>query len=417
MAVGKEELAPKSTNRMDQIFPLPPQSPQIRCDRSHHNYDLCEITVPTVLDSATSTFFLLDSSTSTLPSTVEKIRPYPRKWEKFVMKRIKELTITSGPEIPVCKVKHNVPALVFSVGGYTGNFWHEFNDGFIPLFITVNSIFPDQDFVLVISKASDWWVNKYADLLQTFSKYPIVKLDDDNTTHCFTSATLGLISHGFVTIDPALMPNSKTFLHFRAFLEISYSNGQNQPTLKRNSLVARPRLVVPSRKGSLGRAILNQDEVKRIAEEVGFDVIVFTPTAKTPLQEAYALINSSHAMLGVHGAALTHSLFLRPGSVFVQVVPLGLEWVAEVCFAKSAWAMGLNYMEYKINAEESTLVEKYDKNELVIKDPGAYRGNNWTEAIMNIYLKEQNVNFDLVRFREYMKEVHKRAKQFMEMEG
>ncbi|KAJ0038797.1 hypothetical protein Pint_23550 [Pistacia integerrima] len=417
MVADKKDLELKSTSKLDQLPRPPSQSPQISCDRSHHNYDLCAITGSTVLDSTTSTLFLVDCSTSTPPSIVEKIRPYPRKREKFMMNRIKELTITSSPESPKCEVQHHVPALVFSVGGYTGNFWHEFNDGFIPLFITVNSIFPDQDFVLVISKARDWWVNKYADLLQTFSKYPIVKLDDDNTTHCFPSATLGLISHGFMTIDPALMPNSETFTHFRAFLDKAYGNGRFHPILKRNSPVARPRLVLPSRKGSLGRAILNEDEVKRVAEEVGFDVIEFTPTAKTSLREAYALINSSHAMVGVHGAALTHSLFLRPGSVFVQVVPLGLEWVAEVCFAKSARVMGLNYMEYKINAEESSLVEKYDRNELLIKDPGAFRGNNWSQAIMNIYLKEQNVNFDLVRFREYTKEMYKKAKQFMDREG
>ncbi|KAJ0038799.1 hypothetical protein Pint_23552 [Pistacia integerrima] len=352
------------------ILPPPLHSPRgrlITCDRSHQYYDLCSINGPTVLDPATSTFFLQGPSTMTFPSIFkENIRPYPRKFENFVMKGIKELTITSAPQRPKCEIQHNVPALVFSAGGYTGNFWHEFNDGFIPLFITVSSVFPDQDFVLVISKARHWWVNKYAELLQAFKK-----------------------AYG--------------------------SHGQIHPS-KNNSPLVRPRLVLVSRRGSLGRVINNEAKAKLVLEKIGFDVIVFEPNPGTPLNEAYAIINSSHAMVGVHGAALTHSLFLRPGSVFVQVVPLGLDWVAQVCFAKSARAMRLEYMEYKIKAEESSLIEKYNKNDLLIKDPVAFRGKNWSEDIMNIYLKEQNVNFDLVRFGEYFKQVYKKAKQFMDKE-
>ncbi|KAK1552781.1 hypothetical protein Q3G72_023472 [Acer saccharum] len=419
----KQLLELKSIRKWDPLLHPPPlqtsqsQGGQINCDRSHYNYDMCSINGPTVLDPKTSTFYLVDHATSTPPLLVEKIRPYPRKWESFVMKRIKEITISSGPSPgPKCEAQHNAPALVFSVGGYNGNFWHEFNDGFIPLFITVNSIFPDQDVIFVIDKARDWWVRKYASLLKAFSKHPIVNLDNDNATHCFTSASLGLISHGFMTIDPTLLPNSATFTHFRALLDKAYGHGRNLPSMF-NSPVTRPRLVLMSRKGSIGRVISNEDEVKRVAEEVGFDVIVFKPSVKTPLQEAYALINTSHAMVGVHGAALTHSLFLRPGSVLVQVVPLGLEWVADVCFAKSAKEMGVEYMEYKINAKESSLVEKYDENEMVIKDPVAFKGNNWSGDIMDIYLKEQNVKLDLLRFKEHLKQVYDKAKEFIDKEG
>ncbi|KAK3222920.1 hypothetical protein Dsin_009945 [Dipteronia sinensis] len=424
----KQRLELKSIRKWDPLLhpthlqTLQLQGGQINCDRSHYSYDICSIHGPTVLDPMTSTFYLVDHATSTPPLLVEKIRPYPRKWESFVMKRIKEITITSGPgpgpgiRSPKCETQHNAPALVFSVAGYNGNFWHEFNDGFIPLFITVNSKFPDQDVIFVIDKARDWWVSKYAGLLKAFSKHPFVNLGNDNATHCFTSATLGLISHGFMTIDPTLLPNSATFTHFRALLDKAYGHGRNRPSMFYSS-VTRPRLVLMSRKGSIGRVISNVDEVKRVAEEVGFDVIVFKPSVKTPLQEAYALINTSHVIVGVHGAALTHSLFLRPGSVLVQVVPLGLEWVADVCFAKSAKEMGVEYMEYKINAKESSLVEKYDENEMVIKDPVAFKGNNWSSDIMDIYLKEQNIKLDLLRFKEHLKQVYHKAKEFMDKEG
>ena len=72
-------------------------------------------------------------------------------------------------------------------------------------------------------------------------------------------------------------------------------------------------------------------------------------------------------------------------------------------------------MEYRIKAEESSLREKYSKDDLVIRDPDAYRETDW--SLMNVYLKEQNVTLDLVRFREYLKEMYKKAKKFMNKEG
>jgi protein O-GlcNAc transferase len=333
------------------------------------------------------------------------------------MAGIQEFTLISNSKSPLCQAQHKLPAIVFSAAGYTGNFFHDFNDGFIPLFITVNSVFPDnQDFILVISQAQNWWISKYGDLLHTYSKHPVIIPENETSTHCFPSATLGLISHGFMTIDPKLMPNSQALTHFHAFLDKAYNHGQNHPW-KSNPPKPRARLVLATRNGGVGRVISNQNEVKHLAEEIGFDVIIFEPIPQTPLQQAYALINSSHAMVGVHGAGLTHSLFLRPGVVFMQVVPIGADWLAEVCFANSARAMGLEYLEYRIGAEESSLIDKYGKNSLLIKDPATFRGQNWSSAIMDIYLKEQNVKIDLIRFREYLKEAYKKAKEFMEKEG
>ncbi len=404
-----------------ETLPLSPQqsnpTKEIICDRIHNFYDICSINGPTVLDPTKSTFFLMNPTSSTPQKPmVEKVRPYPRKWESFTMPQIKEVTLISGPLGPKCKIQHKAPALVFSAGGYTGNFFHDFNDGFIPLFITINSIFPDQDIVFVISKSRDWWLRRYIEILRTFSKHPIINLDNDTSTHCFPSVNVGMISHGFMTIDPKLTPNSITFTHFRAFLDKAYGQNQNHPS-KLNPSKFRPLLVLVSRSGDVGRVLLNQNDLKFEVEKIGFNVIIFEPTPMTPLKEAYALINSSHAMIGIHGAALTHSLFLRPGSVFVQVVPLGNEWVAQVCFEKSARDMGLEYMEYRIKAEESSLIEKYNKDDLKIKDPVAFRGKNWSPVVMSMYLKEQNVKLDLVRFRVYLKKVYKKAKKFMDKEG
>lgn len=394
----------------------PPPAEAITCDRSRYFYDICSIHVPTVLDPTTSTFFINHPS-ATHP-TVQKIRPYPRKLENFTMSRIKEVSIiTSRQPIPHCHVTHSSPALVFSAGGYTGNFFHEMSDGFIPLFITVNSIFhQDQDVVLVISKARDWWVRKYVTLLQKISKHQIIALENDTSTHCFPSATLGLISHGFLAINQNRMPNSKSLNHFHEFLGKAYGTN-NHPSYLNISNPRRPRVVLMNRPRGSGRELLNVEEVKVELEKVGFDVIVFEPTPTTPLRQSFELINSSHAMVGVHGAALTHLLFLRSRAVLVQVVPLGTEWVAEACFGNAARAKGLEYVEYKVRTEESSLIEKYSKEDMMIKDPvGFLKGKSWSSSVMNIYLKEQSVRLDLIRFRKYLKEAYNKAKEFMDKE-
>ncbi|TYJ42899.1 hypothetical protein E1A91_A03G118400v1 [Gossypium mustelinum] len=373
---------------LSSVFRLssaPTQAKQvISCNRSHKEYDLCSITGATVVDPVTSTFFLVDLTISGPGSIVEKIKPYPRKWENFPMQRIKELAITSGPSGPECEVQHNSPAIVFNV-------------------------------VLVVSKARDWWLNRYKNPLHVFSSHPIVTLDNDPSAHCFPSATLGFMSYGFM----ALMPNSsQTLLYFRGLLDKAFGHHDQysifNPPLKSNSP---PQLVFMARSKGIGGEILNQDEGVKVAKEIGFDIILFEPTGKISLQQAYGLINSSHAMVGMHGATLTHSLFLRPGSAFMQVMSLGIDWVGKMCFGEPARAIGIQYIEYKIKVEQRSLVDKYDKNDMVIKDPASFQGRNWSSDVMNIYLKEQNVKLDLVRFRDYLMETYSKAKTFMEKMG
>ncbi|XP_065859475.1 xylan glycosyltransferase MUCI21-like [Euphorbia lathyris] len=387
---------------------------QISCDRSHLRYDLCSVNATTIMDPTISTFFVT-GPTNSPPNFLEKIKPYPRKFEAFIMAQIKELTIKSGPPSPLCQIRHRFPALVFSDGGYTGNFFHDFNDGFIPLFITLNTIFSDQqDFILVASEAPDWWIDKYKDLIQAFTKHPIVTLND-TVTHCFPSATFGLISHGFMIINQTLIPNSKTFIDFRSLLDKSYT--QNNQTLNLNN--SKPRLLLASRNGSIGRVIINQNQVIKEMEEIGFDVTIFEPISNSSLSELYGLINSSHAMVGVHGAALTHSLFLRPGAVFVQVVPIGVEWASDVYFGRVGRGLKLEYMEYRIGVEESSLAEKYGKESILLRDPHGVqvKGEGWPTQIMDSYLKEQNVKLDIQRFGDYLKKAYDKAKKFMERQG
>lgn len=331
------------------------------------------------------------------------------------MSRIPEVTLTTNAtsDTQHCDVVHNSPALVFSTGGYTGNTFHDFNEGFIPLFNTIRTVFTVQTpVVLVIANCRDWWLSKYAELIRQFTSHPVINLDNDTNTHCFRSAAVGLVSHGFMTIHPKLLPNSETFSDFRKLVENAYLQDTNS-YLSRSSTSSKPRLVLASRTGDVGRVIRNQAEVKQMAEEVGFEVVLFEPTKYTSMSDAFRLVNSSHAMLGVHGAALTHFLFLRPGAVFIQVVPIGIDWLAETCFGKPAKDMGTEYMEYKVKLAESSLLEKYGLDYLESHDPDAVMRNDFA-YFKETYLQCQDVTLNLERIGQYLKKAYDKARNFMD---
>ena len=66
------------------------------------------------------------------------VRPYARKEDETAMKKVTPVQIiTRNASSPsYCHFNYDVPAVVFSSGGFTGNLFHEFNELIIPLFIT-----------------------------------------------------------------------------------------------------------------------------------------------------------------------------------------------------------------------------------------------------------------------------------------
>jgi protein O-GlcNAc transferase len=164
-----------------------------------------------------------------------------------------------------------------------------------------------------------------------------------------------------------------------------------------DATLKRPKLVILSRNGS--RAITNEDLLVKMAEEIGFRVEVVRPERTTELARIYGALNSSEVMIGVHGAAMTHFLFMRPGSVFIQVIPLGTEWAADAYYGEPARKLGLKYIGYQILPRESSLYDKYDRNDPVLRDPESVSEKGW-QYTKSIYLDNQNVRLDLGRFQK-----------------
>ncbi|XP_078442701.1 xylan glycosyltransferase MUCI21-like [Wolffia australiana] len=366
----------------------------ICCDRSHNRTDVCVIRGDVRTSSFTSSILLFNSS---VPP--QKIRPYTRKWEASVMNTIDELTLASSndAEKTRCDVIHDVPAVVFSTGGYTGNVYHEFNDGIIPLFITSRQF--NRRVVFLILEYHDWWVTKYKDILRLLSDYPPIDFSKDNRTHCFPETTVGLRIHGELAIDPS---ENLTIFDFRRFLDDSFRPriSEIQRSEKTQLPVSSmPKLAIISRNGS--RGLENEDELVALCKEIGFEVQLLRPDKTTELAKMYRALNSSDVMFGVHGAAMTHLLFMRPGAVFIQVVALGTDWAAEAFYGSPAKKLGLEYIAYKIKPHESSLSRLYKKDDPVLVNPDAVNSRGW-EVTKRVYLDGQTVRLDLNRLRKHL---------------
>ncbi|KAF3774998.1 Protein O-linked-mannose beta-1-4-N-acetylglucosaminyltransferase 2 [Nymphaea thermarum] len=399
----------------------------ICCDRNGFRSDICYMKGDVRILPATSSVFCYTNDTKEQEETT-KIKPYTRKWETSVMNTIEELTLirtSSSPHLHQCDVHHSVPAIVFSTGGYTGNVYHEFNDGILPLYITSQSY--KKEVVFVILEFHNWWVTKYGDILSHLTNYPPIDFARIDQRHCFSEAVVGLNIHDDLTVNPSLMHRDpKSIVDFRNMLDDAYTprirairkEEGDEADKDESDLrpISSPKLVIISRNDS--RAILNQESLVKLAEELGFVVEVLWPTRTTELAKIYRALNSSDVMVGVHGAAMTHFLFMRPGTVFIQVVPLGTDWAAQTYYGEPAVKLGLKYMRYKILPRESSLYAEYDKEDPVLTNPRSLTKKGW-EVTKHLYLERQNVILDMKRFRKrlemaYLYSVARRRREMMD---
>ncbi|KAJ8570469.1 hypothetical protein K7X08_037441 [Anisodus acutangulus] len=384
----------------------------ICCDRSSIRSDICVMKGDVRTNSANSTITLYRNNGNDEIFQHEKIRPYTRKWEKSVMDTIDELDLVSKGENSGihqnCDVKHDVPAVFFSTGGYTGNLYHEFNDGILPLYITSQPF--NKKVVFVILEYHYWWISKYENILPHLTEYPIIDFRGDKRTHCFPEAIVGLKIHDELTINASLMGRNKTIRDFRDMLDEAYSPrirsliqeeeldiNRSALSEKWNMKMKKPKVVIIARNDS--RAILNEDLLVKMAENIGFQVEVLRPQRTTELAKIYRSLNSSDVMIGVHGAAMTHFLFMRPDSAFIQIIPLGTDWAADTYYGQPAVKLGLKYIGYKILPQESSLYNEYKKSDPVLMDPDSVNNRGW-EFTKKIYLDRQNVRLNLRRFHK-----------------
>lgn len=324
-----------------------------------------------------------------------KLKPHPRKGDARAMARVSEMSVKSlsTREAPKCTIHSSVPAIVFSTGGYMGNFFHDFTDILIPIFTTSQQFNGEVQFL--ISEILPLWNDKYQKILKSLTNYDIIDFNQDQTVRCYPHVIVGLKFHKEMSIDPSKSPYGISMIDYGKFIRRTFA-------LKRDTAIRlgpgqskKPRLLVISRKWT--RKFANVDEIVRKSEELGFEVEV--ADAKYDLAEFAQIVNSCDVMLGVHGAGLTNLVFLPANAVVIQVIPLGgLEGISWIDFGVSTISMNMHYLQYTISLDESTLTEQFARGDPVLSDQKeAYRKHGWDKMI-DLYFAKQGVKLDMGRF-------------------
>nr|CAD1842712.1 unnamed protein product [Ananas comosus var. bracteatus] len=364
------------------------------CDFSNSRTDICKIEGDVRISGKNSSIFSVSSPETDGPYENEtwRIKPYPRKADKQAMSNVKELTLKSlkpFEEAPQCTDRYGVPAVVFSVHGYAGNYFHAFTDVFVPLFETAHGFNGEVRFVITDFRAR--WIHSFLPIFKSLSRYDMIDLDNNDGVLCFPRAIVGLKSHNELSIDASPSPKGYSMVDFLRFMRGAYS-------LKRDSVavgIRRPRLLIVSRERT--RKLVNVKDVIHLAEKMGYEVVV--PRAQKDLAQFSRVVNSCDVMMGVHGAGLTNMVFLPTNAVLIQIVPWGgLDWVVRTCFGEPSKEMKLQYLEYSISEEESTLIEQYPRDHAVFTDPASIRKRGWV-PMKEVFLDKQDVNLNLSRFK------------------
>ncbi|CAL9776701.1 unnamed protein product [Musa acuminata subsp. burmannicoides] len=386
---------PASKGEKEEIAAMDLKKPL--CVETSRRSDVCEAEGDVRVKGSWQTIFVHLS----LASQEWKMKPYARKHDRPALAHIKEWTIKPFPDqepAPTCTENYTIPAVVFSIGGYTGNLFHDFTDVLVPLFITSHHFHGDVQFV--IADAKSWWLSKFSLILKQLSKYEIIDADNDqDVVRCFPRVIIGLNFHKELGVDPAKAPNGYSIMDFKEMLRKAY--GLERPTAEPSGdqwdVRRKPRLLIISRKSS--RVFLNERGMSDMAMSLGFDVRIADPDVATDLGKFARLVNSADVMIGVHGAGLTNIVFLPAGAVLIQVVPMGnLEWLARDTFENPSPDMQLRYLDYRIQADESTLSDQYPKDHPVFTDPQSIHKKGWNE-LSRTYLENQDVKPHLGRLR------------------
>ncbi|KAH6786360.1 hypothetical protein C2S52_005912 [Perilla frutescens var. hirtella] len=318
------------------------------------------------------------------------VKPYALQKDKYLLQWITPVKILQGSsKPPACQHNHTAPAVIFS-SGILGNLFHEFNDIIIPLFITTKHF---QSRVLFIVEDYDpWFVSKFGKILSRLSSHEVVNPAANASVHCFPGMILGLKYHDNLALNPSDLPGGYTMYDFRLFLAETYSLNFTHV-----SQIRVPTLVLISREKT--RKFLNEDEIVAMIKELGFRVVVARTKEALNLDKFASVINSCAVLVGAHGAGLTNELFLPAGAVMVQVEPLGVDWGAANYYGNPAGPMGVHYLRYKIEPDESSLIELYGHNHSVITDPESVYAMGY-RVVREVYLQQQDIRVNVTRFRK-----------------
>ncbi|KAG8379391.1 hypothetical protein BUALT_Bualt07G0083700 [Buddleja alternifolia] len=368
--------------------------------------DYCEIEGDVRIDPNSSTIFVVvttdhQSINNSSSSYSRSIQPYPRKKNPFVKNWTIALIAADNNTIPKCDQTHNLPAILFSVGGWSGNYFHDFADLILPLYTTSFRFHKEVHFLA--SDYERWSLSQFRDnLLKRLSRHELVDIDREKKVHCYNTMVAGLQFHKELIINPS---EGISMYHFRKFLRQTYSLNRTKAMFKyweKASSHPPPRLMIVSRKRT--RTLTNELQLSRVAAKLGYEVVLADTEATTDLTKFAQIVNSCDVLMGIHGAGLTNMVFLPDNAILIQVVPLGgigMDGYARLDFGDPAPHMNIRYLEYKITVEESSLSQHYPMDHPFLTNPLSFQGKGWVR-FRNMFLDNQNITIDIRRFKPYL---------------
>ncbi|XP_062157561.1 alpha-1,3-arabinosyltransferase XAT3 [Alnus glutinosa] len=370
------------------------------CNVMEPGGDICEINGDVRIQGNSSSISLVSSQMSILGAGKNNswsIRPYARKSDRTAMSQVREWSVklSSGQEemIPQCNKNHSVPAILFSQGGYAGNHFHDFTDILIPLYLTSRQYNGEVQFLTTDRRP--WWIAKFQAILKKLSRYELIDIDREEEVHCFPRVVVGLKRNlKEMSIDSSKYSYSMS--DFRELLRSAYSlKKANAVKLRDGQRRRPPRLLIISRRRT--RSFTNVREITKLARSLGYKVYIAEATMD--VSKFAEMVNSCDVLMGVHGAGLANIVFLPKNAIFIQVVPFGgFEWLATSYFGEPSKDMNIHYLEYKISKEESSLIQQYPLDDVVLSDPSTIQKQGWA-AFKSVYMDRQNVKVDVNRFR------------------
>jgi hypothetical protein len=110
---------------------------KLTCNLTNRYSDTCKTEGVMRVHGKSGIAYVISASPYHPENSTIKIKPYAPKWEQTVLELVREITVWSIPvggdtndsiTAPPCSVRHDVPAVVFSTGGYNQNFYHVLTD-------------------------------------------------------------------------------------------------------------------------------------------------------------------------------------------------------------------------------------------------------------------------------------------------
>ncbi|KAJ4808134.1 EGF domain-specific O-linked N-acetylglucosamine transferase [Rhynchospora pubera] len=371
------------------------------CDHSDWRSDICNMTgdVRTKGYNSSSIFFIPRVHTLVPKEQEWRINPYSQKMYTYFINYVTVKQLRGPQDAPICTVHSNSPAILLSLGGPSGNIWHDFTDVLIPLFLASKPFKREVQFM--ISSYNQEFVDKHSLILKDLTRYEIINFDQDKEVRCYPQMLVGLLNHRDFGIDPDRAFDRFDMFKFRLYVRNVYSLPREISIPYRTDphLDKKPRLMLILR--STSRKFLNQEEVVDIITKNGFEVLQVEPKKSDNLTELSKLVDSCDVLMGIHGAGLTNIVFLRTNAVMIQVIPFGgshMNNAAHGYYDRPAQEMKLRTLDYTITTEESSLLDKYGWDHPAVKDPEAVAETGWQDR-QKYYWLEQDVRLNVTRFQ------------------